>query len=239
MVANIWVAASDNQIGLVKNYIDSGEFTPNSKDINGYTPIHAATSYGHIELLTYLISKGGDINIQDADGDTPLHHVEDLRVAKFLIEQLKADYMVKNHSGKTAYRNIEEEDEFPEIAEYLRSLEYKNGEDTENNNNNNNNNSFLDSLPEPGETIGGHQIQYKYEDEPLPAPHSQNDNEISILSGLSEEGRENKLKKIVESENPEEALRELVTEAVHQHIQHIKENNDLNNEGPSSKKRKE
>ena len=95
MVSNIWIAAADNQRQIVEHYITSGEFTPNSKDPNGYTPIHAAASYGHINLLQYLIDNGGDINIQDNEGDTPLHHVEDVKSAKYLIENLHADYKVK------------------------------------------------------------------------------------------------------------------------------------------------
>ncbi len=38
---------------------------------------HAAAAYGHIELMRYLLDDaGGDVNIVDNDGDTPLHHNE-------------------------------------------------------------------------------------------------------------------------------------------------------------------
>ena len=47
---------------------------------------HAAASYGHIELLDYLISRGGNVNIADEDGDTPLYTVESIGVAQYLIE---------------------------------------------------------------------------------------------------------------------------------------------------------
>ncbi len=33
---------------------------------------HAASSYGHLEVLQYLISVGADPNLRDAEGDTPL-----------------------------------------------------------------------------------------------------------------------------------------------------------------------
>ena len=37
---------------------------------------HAAASWGHGELLRYLLENGGDANIGDSDGDTPLHVCE-------------------------------------------------------------------------------------------------------------------------------------------------------------------
>ncbi|KAG7820249.1 hypothetical protein KL928_001686 [Ogataea angusta] len=122
-MSNIWIAASDNKIDKVREYIESGSYTANSKDPNGYTPMHAAASYGNLDLLRYLVSQGGDINIQDSDGDTPLHHVETLKAARFLIEELKADIKIKNKDGLTPAKYQEEEDEYPELIEYLSSLE--------------------------------------------------------------------------------------------------------------------
>lgn len=99
MVANIWIAASDNNIKVVEDYLNAGQ-NANTKDPNGYTPVHAAASYGHLPLLKLLIQKGGDVNIQDVDGDTPLHHCEDLETAKYMVEQLKCDWTIKNHEGQ-------------------------------------------------------------------------------------------------------------------------------------------
>lgn len=33
---------------------------------------HAAAAYGHNDMLTYLVGLGGNVNITDSDGDTPL-----------------------------------------------------------------------------------------------------------------------------------------------------------------------
>lgn len=194
MVANIWVAAADNQIEDVETHLNAG-LTPNSKDPNGYTPIHAAASYGHTELLKLLISRGGDINVQDNEGDTPLHHVEDLDTAKIMIEELKADHKIKNNEGQTPAEYIEEDDEFPELAQYLRSLAHDNPLE------------YLDSLPVPG-NIDGHQIRYTMED--------------SETQEMDDERRK-KLEAIVNSENPEEALRELVTSAVREGLAQYRE----------------
>lgn len=61
---------------------------------------HAAASYAHLDLLEYLISKGGDINHPDSDGETPLFTVEAVEVAKWMIER-GAKIDVKNHEGET------------------------------------------------------------------------------------------------------------------------------------------
>lgn len=197
MVANIWVAAADNQVDVIKSYLDSGKFTPNSKDPNGYTPIHAAASYGHIELLKLLIQNGGNINIQDNEGDTPLHHVEELATATIMVEELGADYKLKNAEGQTAGEYIEEDGDFPELAQYLRSLMHDQPQ------------SVLAELPSPG-NVEGHHIRYSMEE----------DNE-----DMSEERRK-QLEEIANSENPEEALRKLVTSAVREGLANYKTESD-------------
>ncbi|GEQ70219.1 hypothetical protein JCM33374_g3895 [Metschnikowia sp. JCM 33374] len=197
MVSNIWVAAADNQVEIVENYLSSNEFTANAKDPNGYTPIHAAASYGHIELLKLLVSRGGDINIQDNEGDTPLHHVEDVETAKFIVEQLKGDYKIKNEEGQTAADYIEEEEEYPELAQYLRSLLHDKPE--------NSTGAVLESLPRPG-MVDGHNIRYTMEED----------------AGDIDPERRRKLEEIANSENPELALRELVTAAVRDGLSQFK-----------------
>ncbi|CUM48827.1 unnamed protein product [Debaryomyces tyrocola] len=222
MVSNIWVAAADNQVKIVESYLDDGDFTPNSKDPNGYTPIHAAASYGHIGLLKLLIKRGGDINVQDNEGDAPLHHVEDIKTAKLMVEELKANWKIKNNEGQIPAEYIEEDDEFPELAQYLRSLSHDqpqtsvSGDDS------------LASLPAPG-NIDGHQIRYTMENE---APSEED--------SIDDEERRKKIELILNSENPEEALRDLVRSAVQEGMSKYKSGQDLeDDEAPSSKKRKD
>lgn len=64
---------------------------------------HAAASYGHVSVLEYLVSQGiffrngplpidnhlapgGNPNIEDSDGDTPLYTVEDVETAEWLVQ---------------------------------------------------------------------------------------------------------------------------------------------------------
>ncbi|KAI5950515.1 hypothetical protein CANMA_005175 [Candida margitis] len=226
MVSNIWIAAADNQKEAVEQYIISSDFTANSKDPNGYTPIHAAASYGHHDLIDYLVNHGGDINIQDSEGDTPLHHVEDLTTARLLVEKYKADYKIKNNDGLTAASFIEEEDEFPEVATYLKNLTHDKPE--ESSSEVAKANEFLESLPAPG-TVDGHEIKYSLQSE----QQQQGDEE---LSPEELEQRRKKIEQILRSENPEEGLRELITSAVHDGLEQRQQQDE--EEEPSSKRRK-
>lgn len=76
-------------------------FTPRLNRPHPTFTRHAAASYDHRPIVTYLISKGGNINITDEDGDTPLYTVESVECARFLIEQCGADPAWKNHEGVT------------------------------------------------------------------------------------------------------------------------------------------
>ena len=82
---------------------------------------HAAASYGHLDILTYLISKGdearwrldsadhpitgGNVNVTDEDGDTPLFTVENIETARFLVDN-GADSAWRNHEGLTVCQTV-------------------------------------------------------------------------------------------------------------------------------------
>lgn len=80
---------------------------------------HAAASYAHIDLLSYLLSIGGDPNLTDDDGETPLYVVETIEVAKFLIDN-GTDPKWKNQEGLTAAELLDED--HPDVAAFLRGL---------------------------------------------------------------------------------------------------------------------
>jgi len=60
--------------------------------------MHASASYAHTDILEYLISVGGDINLRDDDGDTPLYVVESVEMARWMIER-GAEWGVVNEEG--------------------------------------------------------------------------------------------------------------------------------------------
>lgn len=82
---NIWIAAGDGDLLRVQELVEQQSISPNAPDPFTYTPMHAAASYGQHQVLSYLVSKGGDVNVTDEDGDTPLYTVENVETAQWLI----------------------------------------------------------------------------------------------------------------------------------------------------------
>ena len=99
-MANIWLAAGEGKLDLVKQYVEQEGVSPNQLDDNAYSPLHAAASWNHPEILSYLVEHGGDINITDDDGETPLFVVETVAIAR-LVVQLGGNPSHRNHDGMT------------------------------------------------------------------------------------------------------------------------------------------
>ncbi|KIW06787.1 uncharacterized protein PV09_02470 [Verruconis gallopava] len=91
-----------------------------AQDSHGYSLLHAAASYGQLDLLRTLIGKFKvPANITDEDSETPLFYAEKVEVAEALLE-LGADLSHKNQDGQTAEEKIDNEEEFPLVAAFLR-----------------------------------------------------------------------------------------------------------------------
>ena len=99
-MANIWLAAGEGKLEDVQRYIEQEGVSPNALDDNAYSPLHAAASWNHPEILTYLVEKGGDINITDDDGETPLFVVENVSMARLIVE-LGGNPNHRNQEGMT------------------------------------------------------------------------------------------------------------------------------------------
>lgn len=108
-----WVAAGDGDLALLQTSITQLGLSPNAADSNGFTFLHAACGYGRVEVIQWLLGLNKDtvvidVNAKDGDGDTPLHHCDDVESAKMLIEA-GADRTIQNDDGKTALEVKEEE----------------------------------------------------------------------------------------------------------------------------------
>jgi len=99
-MANIWLAAGEGKLDNVKQFIEQDGVSPNALDDNAYSPLHAAASWNHPDILTYLVEKGGDINITDDDGETPLFVVENVGMARMVVE-LGGNPNHRNSEGMT------------------------------------------------------------------------------------------------------------------------------------------
>ncbi|ETW83083.1 hypothetical protein HETIRDRAFT_247006, partial [Heterobasidion irregulare TC 32-1] len=118
---NIWVAAGDGDLARVQlmSHPIVIAISPNAPDPYTYTPMHAAASYGQLHVLDYLISRGGDVNTTDDDGDTPLYTVENVETARYLVEH-GATVDRRNNEGIQPAEHLAED--FPEVASYLAAL---------------------------------------------------------------------------------------------------------------------
>lgn len=92
-----------------------------SKDEHGYSLVHAAASYNHLDLLRKLVKEFHvDPNIKDEDGETALFVVETVEAAQILLEELGTDPSLKNDEDMTAEEKIQAEGDFTVVADFLR-----------------------------------------------------------------------------------------------------------------------
>jgi hypothetical protein len=136
-----WVAAGDGDLELLKRALITLNMSVNTADTNGFSFVHASAAYNQIAVLKWLIHQEGcNVNVQDSDGDTPLHHCDRLEAAKMLVEEGGADVSLKNNDGMTALQlkvedlkaleldeelDIDDEDyiELKKLVEYLKNYE--------------------------------------------------------------------------------------------------------------------
>ncbi|KAJ1032496.1 hypothetical protein NDA16_000520 [Ustilago loliicola] len=122
---NIWIAAGEGDLERVKECVDREGISPIAADEFTYTPLHAAASYGHLDILRYLLNHpsapSNAVNTTDSDLDTPLFVCETVETARCLIEEFSADAKHKNSEGITAAQQALE-NEHEELARYIASV---------------------------------------------------------------------------------------------------------------------
>jgi hypothetical protein len=120
---NPFILAADNPDQLLP-LLRQDPALASAQDDYGYSLMHAAASYNHMDLLRVLVNEFHvDINLKDEDGETALFVAETMDCVKVLVEELHADITVRGDEGKTAREKIEEDGDFPEVAVYLRIKE--------------------------------------------------------------------------------------------------------------------
>ena len=119
---NPLMLAADNDPKLLP-LLRSDPLLASTQDEHGYSILHAAASYNHLELLKVLVHEFHvDVNIKDEDGETPLFVVETVAAAQALVEELGADISATNSEGETAEEKILTEGEHPTIASFLKEI---------------------------------------------------------------------------------------------------------------------
>ena len=80
---SIYDAVEDGNIEVVKQHLAAGTDV-NSKDKDGWTPLHEAASEGHNKIIELLVAKGADVNAKGADGETPVDAAASPETTDFL-----------------------------------------------------------------------------------------------------------------------------------------------------------
>ena len=128
---NPFTLAADNSPHLIP-LLRSNTSLASSQDEHGYSLLHAAASYDHLDLLKKLVKEFKvDVNIRDEDGETPLFVVETVEAAQCLLEELKADATAKSAEGMTAEEKIRNEGDNVTIADFLRESRLRKISETE------------------------------------------------------------------------------------------------------------
>ncbi|KAK4058400.1 hypothetical protein OIO90_000558 [Microbotryomycetes sp. JL221] len=118
-MSNIWTACGEGDFARVRQLVEGG-VSPSARDDNTYTPLHAAASWNHADILTYLVKdKHADINTTDGDGETCLFVTETVDMARLIVEQLGGNPLHRNDEGLTAAEHLLED--FPDVAAYLQT----------------------------------------------------------------------------------------------------------------------
>ena len=119
---NLLLLAADKP-EVVLEHLRSDPQAASKQDEHGYSLVHAAASYNHLDLLRALITDFKvSPDIGDEDNESALFVCETVEAAKVLIE-LGAKADLKGSDNKTARQKIEEDGEFPEVAAYLKTVD--------------------------------------------------------------------------------------------------------------------
>lgn len=172
---NPFLLAADNSPQLLPLLRSNPELA-SSQDEHGYSLVHAAASYNHLDLLRALVNEFHvSVDLKDEDGETALFVAETIDCAKVLIEELHASFTVRSDAdGKTPRERIEEEGDFPQVAVYLRIKELESGNSTTDDNSSTANSTTNNVHPPPplpsgiSMDIGAINPEYDLPEEPDP-----------------------------------------------------------------------
>lgn len=124
---DLFIRAADNSPNLLP-LLRSNPQLASSQDEHGYSLLHAAASYNHVDLLRTLVNEFHlDVNVKDEDGETPLFVAETVQVAQVLAEELGADITIKNEEGLTAEEKFRADGDSPTVADFLRECRLQKG----------------------------------------------------------------------------------------------------------------
>ena len=116
-IATIFSAVSEGNLALLQSSMTLLNFPIATADQNGYTLLHAASSYNQLGILQFILNNLDTNNINcttyinagDTDGDTALHYAGSADAANFLVQHFRINTTIVNSLGKTALQTKEAE----------------------------------------------------------------------------------------------------------------------------------
>jgi ankyrin repeat protein len=101
--SNIFMDAAMGRLKQIKYVVQRNRNIVSAIDADGWTPLHHAAAAGQLEVATFLIEKGADLNASSNKGDTPLHLAvsrREKKVVKLFIMN-RANVNSRNKYGST------------------------------------------------------------------------------------------------------------------------------------------
>ena len=123
-------AAEMNNITAIKRHIAAGTDVDVKASHHGWSALHRAVFYGHMEIAKLLILNSADVDERDGSGETPLHKAARQGYEEFvtLLVGKGASVNIKDVKSETPLDEANSGNK-PEIADLLRKHGGKTGEE--------------------------------------------------------------------------------------------------------------
>ena len=98
-----FVAATYGHVAVLSCLVENGADVNTRSTVNNFSPLMKASENGHMNVVTFLVGHGGNMDLQDKDGNTALHYAfrrKFLDVAHKLLT-LGANVNLQDKDGKT------------------------------------------------------------------------------------------------------------------------------------------
>ncbi len=110
--STLQVLAADGELETLQTMLPPSSSTTdlvNALDDNGLSPLASAASYGQAAVVAFLLSVGARCDVQDEDGDTPLHTCANAECALLLLGREDCNPNQLNNEGQRAETVHQEE----------------------------------------------------------------------------------------------------------------------------------
>ena len=134
----LFLAAENGRLKEVKRIVQNSE-DKNPRDKNGWTPLHFASRYGHLNIVKFLVPFLSDKNPKSGaqfEESTPLHEAAfhgKLHIVEYLCQQIEGDINPSNSHGGTVLHWAAQYGHLDVVCFYTNTLTNPNPESLTNN----------------------------------------------------------------------------------------------------------